>query len=353
MLYLHIGRHKTGTTAIQTFLNANRGVLRDLGFLYPVPQAHTYAHHDVVFALDHQHTGRRPVTPSEDIGIADLSLFRQSLDHAPNVIVSSEGFQNLDPHWVSAVFPPGETTIVVYLREQLDYLLSSYAEQIQSAAIVDTFEDYACSWHVDYEAFLAKWADVFGIEHIRPRVYDREQLTGKDVIRDFLEAIGVPRSDRFASISTGSNVSLTYLLILLKTLLNRLISNDDQKAWHLYGTFGYLASIDISRPRRYPVDPSFATSFRSQHRPANARVSNRYFGSAGDVFPYLDLGDSGSFTPTEVRRVLEEFARAAPRAVSLLTSAVRDRTFVASLPSDERRLALDIRNHLPTQSSAD
>jgi len=34
-LVLHIGTGKTGTTSIQSFMNANRSRLAELGFLYP------------------------------------------------------------------------------------------------------------------------------------------------------------------------------------------------------------------------------------------------------------------------------------------------------------------------------
>ena len=35
ILYLHIGKHKTGTTALQDFMAMNRNELKKLGVLYP------------------------------------------------------------------------------------------------------------------------------------------------------------------------------------------------------------------------------------------------------------------------------------------------------------------------------
>jgi hypothetical protein len=44
MLFLHIGRHKSGTSSIQHFFNQNRTALERDGILYPAP-ASGVAHH--------------------------------------------------------------------------------------------------------------------------------------------------------------------------------------------------------------------------------------------------------------------------------------------------------------------
>jgi hypothetical protein len=293
------------------------------------------------------------VAPSEDIKLADLPRFQRSLAEQPNAIVSSEGFQNLDPKALADTFPPGETLIIVYLREQLGYLLSSYAQQVQAEVSTESFADFARSWDVDYEAFLDAWADVFDLDCIRVRLYDRERLARRDVVRDFLEAIGIPWCSRFSQGRADQNASLTYLLILLKMLLNRLISDREQRSWYLYGTFGQLASIDSSQPTYFPVDPTFAASLRSRHQASNRRVSQRYFGSRADVFRYPELRDSGMFTSADVQRMLTELELTAPKAVALLAGAVSDPAFLASISAAERRLAINMRSHLTGESTAE
>ena len=46
-LILHIGTHKTGTTALQQFLHANRGALAARGFHYATPP-HGLPHSNVI-----------------------------------------------------------------------------------------------------------------------------------------------------------------------------------------------------------------------------------------------------------------------------------------------------------------
>jgi hypothetical protein len=141
-----------------------------------------------------------------------------------------------------------------------------------------------------------------------------------------------------------SNVSLSYVLILLKRLLNRLICDDQQTSWYLYGTFDYLAAIDTSAAKRTPVDEDFAASFRARHRATNAAISHRYFGSDKDVFSYPAVSRNGSFAPGDVHRILAELVESAPEAVTILSQAIRDPAFVSGLPRDERQLAMAIRS---------
>ena len=48
-LFLHVGSHKTGTTAIQRFAYLNRSTLRAKGFwypdFYPIDKSNIKAHH--------------------------------------------------------------------------------------------------------------------------------------------------------------------------------------------------------------------------------------------------------------------------------------------------------------------
>ena len=43
-LYLHIGTHKTGSTAIQHFFKVNKEVLKTMGYTYPLFPRFQYSH---------------------------------------------------------------------------------------------------------------------------------------------------------------------------------------------------------------------------------------------------------------------------------------------------------------------
>jgi hypothetical protein len=342
MIYLHIGRNKSGTTAIQRFFSLNRALLAEQGFHYP-PLAQSIAHHDVVAALGRRHYTRRYL---KAFGDADFEAFRRTLREAPNTIVSSEAFQRLDPNELAGLFPPGETTVVVYIREQLEYAVSAYAQAVQTRIVTRPFEKYATSWTPDYGEFLDKWSNVFGSEHLRARLYDRAHFVDGDVVKDFLNLLGVEWRDDFVEPDRESNVSLSYLLTLTKRLLNRVITAHDQDEWRLRPALGEIARVDRSKQRRMPVAAKFAETFREPYRAGNAYVSSKYFGADTDIFNYRDFSAYEPFEDSDVLYVLEQLELEVPAAVQRLEEALQKAKFVRKLPPHERRLAIELRNLL-------
>jgi hypothetical protein len=343
MIYLHIGRAKSGSTAVQRFLAANRAVLRDQGFNYPKPQKNKWAHHEVVTAL-----GRR-MRPLLRPKIADLDIFRQTLRAAPNTIVSSEAFPQLDPAKIVDLFPPGETTVIVYVREQLDYAVSAYAQAVQGRGDTQTFEKFVGKRHPswNYGEFLDKWSNVYGPEYMRARIYDRSLLVDGDVCKDFLSILGVPWRDSFVEPAIDPNASLSYLLVLTKRLLNRLMAERDHHAWGPErGIWNKIARLDRSKQKKVPVEPELAAQVRKRWRPSNAYVSSKYFGSDKDVFSYRDFSAYEPFKKADVLRVLEQLELKLPPAVRLLEEAVQKGEFVNELPQHEQQLAITFRELL-------
>src|SRR6266508_5870907 len=104
MLYLHIGRQKTGTTAIQRFFDQNRERLKEIGVCYPLAVPFGgIAHHGLAHALDRK--DGRAKTP-KSLHPRFLEAFQKSIRGARDIIVSSEGFGKLDPAWITDFFPP-------------------------------------------------------------------------------------------------------------------------------------------------------------------------------------------------------------------------------------------------------
>lgn len=67
-LYIHAGTHKTGTTAIQKFLSANRDLLAKNGYLYPGTDQ---GHHDVARELKKIH----PASDTRQPALCNAGLF--------------------------------------------------------------------------------------------------------------------------------------------------------------------------------------------------------------------------------------------------------------------------------------
>jgi hypothetical protein len=91
-LYIHIGTVKTGTTALQRFLNSNRTVLQKKGITYPQNKTDHFAHHRLSWAL-RTTTGHPVSSPYLDLGTPEQEweYLADQLHDFQNVI-SSEHF---------------------------------------------------------------------------------------------------------------------------------------------------------------------------------------------------------------------------------------------------------------------
>jgi hypothetical protein len=322
VIILHIGRHKTGTSAIQHFLSRNRPRLGRLGWDYPRSLSGRAAHHDFVAGLDSRRgVGDARTTP--DGLVREAERMTAWLTTPGDKIVSSEAFQNLDPEILRDVFPAGRTRVLVYLREPLDYLISSYAQTIQAQAARTPFVNYAASFRPDYARFLDRWAAVFGDDAIQARVYDRSVLCGGDIVHDFVEALGLP-ADQVRFPAQAFNPSIGPELIEFKGVVNAVIPQDEQLRLRLYPRLARLAK---RFPMRLRVSDAFARAYRAQFEAANAEVFARYLGRPGDGFPLRDL--SGAPSTVDIAAATAQALKLLGRRSPDVADAIR-----ARLPAD-------------------
>lgn len=163
---LHIGRHKTGTSALQLFLANNRDVLRNYGINYPQFE-NRRTHHDLAFQIRDMEF---------DVALGKVAM---AADGCDKVIISSEAFSKLkDPSDTAKVIPVGETKVVLYVREYASLLASWYQQNIQSSSRTCGFSDYISVQNVSHVPVIERWAKVYGKENVEVRLYDRENLMG-------------------------------------------------------------------------------------------------------------------------------------------------------------------------------
>lgn len=90
-LYLHIGTHKTGTTALQVFLSKNDRRLQDTGFLFPKSgRIGTFSgQHNIAWELNGD--------PCFDKALGNLAELSQEISSSGchNICLSSEDFEYL------------------------------------------------------------------------------------------------------------------------------------------------------------------------------------------------------------------------------------------------------------------
>lgn len=192
MLFLHIGTHKTGTTALQTFLTRRAPGLDERGVHYVrAGLGEGQAHHALSWALRGQYLG--------DASVWDEVRDEIAANRDKPTVVSSEAFWFTEPQAVGAELKDaGPLKIVVYLRRQDRYLQSLYKQAVTGGK-PQTFEDWYARYHYrgDYLSVMRKWAEVFGPGAIVLRPYDRKG-TRVDATADFFDAIGADVADLLA-----------------------------------------------------------------------------------------------------------------------------------------------------------
>jgi hypothetical protein len=204
---VHVGTHKTGSTALQVFLAMNRQLLLDAGVCYPRSgrvglgeNLTTPGHHQIAMDM---------LADRGSSSLENLVLEIRSSD-VPTVVLSSEEFAILAavPDWMArlkdALLGAGYAPVaIVYLRAQPFYAESVFAEMAKNGYLVDidaylagiladghhTPPGSGRSMMFDYEALMAKLEGTFGPGEAVARAY-RPDLDSAAIFRDFLGVVG-------------------------------------------------------------------------------------------------------------------------------------------------------------------
>ena len=163
------------------------------------------------------------------------------------ILLSSEGFQRVDPQKLEELFPKDRTKIIIYIREQVDYFISCYCQAVHAKNVTFSLEEFGEKvFKANYEKFLQKWASVFGEDRLDVRVFDRKMLINGDIVDDFLNHLGFKNltSYNFERGNERSNISIGGSLLLFKLFLNGLSFQEDYLREKVYSVFSDLAASD-------------------------------------------------------------------------------------------------------------
>ena len=176
---IHIGPHKTGTTAIQTAFARAASALKREGILYPKTTWRQTAHHRLAFALK----GKK--IPGG--GTPDLNEELDAICHTisgfqgRHAFLSSEEFFSLGPEALTTLKTRlrAPIRIVTFLRRPDNFLISCYNQKIKQpgngfAAPIKPFLDAPrkIAPEMDFAGAIATWADVFGDDAIVLETYE-------------------------------------------------------------------------------------------------------------------------------------------------------------------------------------
>ena len=191
---LHIGPHKTGTTAIQSFMHLNAPALARAGVSYPEWAPGERNHHGLVHGL--RTTSMFDATVSRVRGMLDAAASAG----CDRFVLSSEMFVEHEvPIWaLDGVFEGHEVSVLAYIRRPDDLYASAYAQLVtdgpsRRSAPLDAAPP---AYDVSYATVFPKWMCHFPPGRMVIAPFDAGQWPGGSLLRDFARMIGVgPEAD--------------------------------------------------------------------------------------------------------------------------------------------------------------
>jgi len=284
---LHIGRHKTGTSSLQVYLDKSSKKLMSDNYIYPRMFYRVNAHHLIGERLKKSITDK--LTDKE---VTDLThnyrrkIVRRFKHRNKTLIFSSESFQNCDPKVIRQVFNPKmfNVRVICYFRDQVSYYCSAYNQRAHANFFYDDVNRfYNQAFDGDYMKFSDSWSEFF--PNFECRVFERSQLYQNDIVSDFCKKI---LNTEAVDLDTGlSNPSLSRRYLAFKLLLNKQVSegslslkiNDRQ----LYRILGELSDADNSG--KYILPTTLSDNIRARYSEQNKLFSQKYLNNLELNFP--------------------------------------------------------------------
>ncbi|HEX3431365.1 MAG TPA: hypothetical protein VHT03_10800 [Rhizomicrobium sp.] len=290
--WLHIGTEKTGSTSIQTFLGHNRAALRARGWLYSEAAGNRNHYSLVAYSLDDERHDRI----RQILGVGhqlSLDAFRRELIRALETEIAASGAATLVLSCellATRLRRPDEiarlkalcdrvaenTGVIVYLRNQSDFLVSRYTNVIWEGGTGE-FAFRARTAIADYALLLDRWSRVFGKHNLLVRRFEPANFPAGDVIGDFSGALGLDMTGLY--VPPRANPSLDAESLAFLRGLNRRLSR--RSAERIRPFRGAMVRV-LQRRRggtKFTIPRAVATRIENAYRDSNERVTADYFGS--------------------------------------------------------------------------
>jgi hypothetical protein len=194
--YIHVGPHKSGTTSIQWFLQENRAGLLKHGYFVPESETKRGAHHALAEGLAGLDVGehRQPLVTKSIRAMAETS--------SEAIIISSEALEGiLKSRKHAAVFFGQirelncEPKLVLFPRNQPQWINSSYAFSVMSFRRSDPFESAALGFAQSPGSRFSRWIELANAHALQlvARPFTKETIAC-GVITEFVRSIGIKSS---------------------------------------------------------------------------------------------------------------------------------------------------------------
>jgi hypothetical protein len=304
-LYVHMGRAKTGTTALQNFLAGNPDALARHRVKYAESGRYYNTHHPLAWSLHREAADRgdgRYWKRASRYACLDRppqaywTALREEIETSPydTFVVSSEEFGVvLDLHLTApllAEFLEGvDVRIIVYFRRQDDFLQSVYNQAVKGneERFTRGFWDYVDPilevGGADCMKVLSPLSEALGRENIKVRVYEKAQLN-EDIFDDFLSVLGIEDHSGFDKPHSAQNPRLHPRLLPLIRNMNRIPMDTDMRS-HLLGFLNRRYAKEAPFTNHELLTPKERYDLLKLFRESNQQAAREFLGrSDGRLF---------------------------------------------------------------------
>lgn len=270
-IFLHIGTHKTGSTAIQNLFANNRECFIKQSLYYPEGHENWSGHHHLPWMI------KRNELSELDQEISNI-IERAYQFNCDKILISSEELEFISNKSALSIFKKyGELEIVSYLRRQDDYLESEYNQHVKMFSTrFDSDIFHFFSYHnfhprFNYLQLLQPWIDVAGSDHIHVVSYD-SLGKGKGIYNAIFKILSVNDNEVTYPEPSAENVSLSHLSTLYLSRLNKvksLTNQQHQKA------IEYL-QVNLPKDQRKLIPYEYRVRLLERYKIANYRVAELF-----------------------------------------------------------------------------
>ncbi|GAB5413085.1 MAG: hypothetical protein Cons2KO_06880 [Congregibacter sp.] len=338
-LLLHIGTEKTGSTALQRYLQANRRQLAEQGVF--LPNCLGEGSHRLLSTAFMRDKRQDEVTRRYGLESPTArARWRRGLLEALSkeveaaraaradlFVISSEHLQpqlrlaELVKALASFLMPMfSSCEVLVYLRRQDEMASSLYSTKLragyapqQRLPLDQVFGNPSrLPDYFDFESLLNRWGRAFGEQSVRTVRYTQACSGPGGIVGDFADRLGVsvPAKTSEESYATA-NASLSAISQAVLAAFNQRVgtTSDARDASRLQRN-ALVNYLEREFPGEAPrIPPRQAEAFYSFFRASNTRVAHRWFGEASLFDEVTEMSDAADTQPSaeEVARILTRF----------------------------------------------
>lgn len=283
-LFLHIGTQKTGTTTIQSILSKNKEKLLSEGIGYLGRFAKLAREIRVIEEYDEKLVNQLQEeinTEIDAIKNRDLHTFVISNEKFSGDKMISHRNAGAIAHFLKEVFDPFnfDIKIIVFLRRQDQYIESTYVQKVYSGS-TDSFQEFLDHFNemdFHWDEFLDLYANVFGVENMFVRGFDKKYLPHEDsLIQTFGTIIGSTfLQDYSGKVVRNEGFSRNALEIMR-------IANKDFKITEKRQLREILRESDLGGGKPIFFNNSDRQRFLANYNESNRQVTSQYFKNQTD-----------------------------------------------------------------------